>query len=254
MPMPFPLTLRHYYNFGQLLTSSESLTSPTTWDYLRRQHRNFYVADERVAWLRSLDELKDGQDSALIARSAAIVELLDQRGIGNLHSVAVGAAGLEFHIKRLAPKLHLTISEFAPDNITRLRKVFLECDRIELFDICSSDWNHIQKPESLHSLVLMYRTEPHFSDRQWREIFTTMAAKGVLQILFIPSHIVNLPYLVMVIGRRCKYWAKHSPLTFTGYVRTHARFMSLWRGIYACQSFNLCGMRGYWLKRNKLWI
>src|SRR5207247_2021205 len=47
-----------------------------SWDLLRRQHGHFYLADERQAWLNSLSEYKDGQDSGLTLRQLGYAAVL----------------------------------------------------------------------------------------------------------------------------------------------------------------------------------
>jgi hypothetical protein len=183
----------------------------------------------------------------LSQRAAEIGLLLRNRHISDVHSVAAGVAGLEYYIKLAMPSLRLTVSEFAPVNVGRLRKVFHECDRIELFDIRTGDWGTIQPVHSPNTLVLMYRTDPYLSNTQWRAAFARMAARGVRQVLFIPDTLISVEYILLLQARWWKARLTREPLTFTGYVRTDKTFRSLWQGIYACEPLSICHKRGYWL-------
>lgn len=254
-PLRFPLTLRHYYFFDQVFEvpseGAPALASSEIWDKLRIQHRHFYQADERETWLRSFSEPKDGQESSLKVRATEIAKLLRSRKITNVHSVGVGCAGLEYHLKHEMPSLHLTASEFAPVNVERLRKVFHECDQIVLFDIGTADWASLQSHDSTNRLVLMNRVDPCFANSQWKAVFKRMADSGLRQILFIPDTVLTLRYIGMLRSRRREAKLTARPLTFTGFVRTDRVFRSLWCGAYRCEPIVVDNARAYWLTAPK---
>jgi hypothetical protein len=248
-PLPISLTLRHYFMFDQALPKSRdgALSVPSAWDTLRSSLGHFHLAEEREAWLASLDEFRDGQDPAVAQRAQDLSKLLRSRGIDDLHSVAVGAAALEYRLKCEMPSLKLTVSDFSRVTVDRLRRVFHECDRIELLDIATGDWSAIQPPYARNTAVLIYRADPCFSNDQWRGVFRRMAHCGIRQILFVPADFISFHYITVLQLRRWRALQTGRPITFTGYVRTDKAFQSLWRGVYTQELVVIGQMRGYWL-------
>ena len=125
-PILLPLTIKHYYCFDQFTGDLKDgqLYSPELWDVLLRlYHPHFLVPTDRDAWLAGLKKHKDGQDPATRQRAAEIAQQLSMRGITDVHSVGVGCAPLEYHLKALAPSVHLTASDYSPGSIARLQKI-----------------------------------------------------------------------------------------------------------------------------------
>ena len=168
------------------------------------------------------------------------------RGITDVHSVGVGCAPLEYHLKALAPSVQLTASDYSPGSIARLQRVFLECDKVVRFDILHGDWRKIQ-PNPPTSLVLMYRVDPCFSNDQWRAVFERMEAADVCNILFIPADILTLHYIVLVQKRFWLARFRGATQNFTGYDRSPKVFQRFWRDLYSCEEILLGGLHSYWL-------
>ena len=97
---------------------------------LRLYHPHFLVPTDRDAWLADLKKHKDGQDPATRQRAAEIAHQLSMRGITDVHSVGVGCAPLEYHLKALAPSVHLTASDYSPGSIARLQRVSWNATRL----------------------------------------------------------------------------------------------------------------------------
>src|SRR5262249_43944265 len=166
--------------------------SAQSWDALRNAHPHFALPSERAAWLASLSAAKDGQDRHLQRRAAVLASWLQTHHIREVHSCAVGTAALEFHLKRCYPSLRLVISEFAPNTVERLRRVFIECDEVLYFDLTDPHWHATSAPSQ--SLLLLYRADPHLSDTQWTTTFARLAFAGHRNLLFVPAHLLSFPY------------------------------------------------------------
>jgi hypothetical protein len=246
LPVMFPLTLRHYYPFGELggLLKNGELASPESWDALRLNDPNLFISDERAEWIKGLTEVKDGQDLALRERASEIVGLLDAKGIADIHSVGVGAGALEYFIKLFsASAIRVVASDYNPEGVARLRRVFVECDGIEQFDITQDNWLSVARA----STVLMYRVDPQLSDQEWRAVFESTARARIQNILYIPSNEISFQYLMFSWLRTLFARMAGKRLAFAGYIRSAKIFPKFWQGLYVQESVRLGGLRSYWL-------
>ena len=193
--LPLPLTVKHIQTFGSHTSKlkDKKLDSPEAWDELRRAHPQFSIAQNRAEWLRAchVEVKKDGQDGGMPERARMIAAHLKERGIRRVFSVGVGGAGLEYHLKQLMPDLYIVATEYAPENVEMLRRVFTECDEIRTFDILHGDWTEVSRDERA-SMLLMYRVDPHFTDEEWRSIFSRIHAARVTDILYIPCGFLTI--------------------------------------------------------------
>ena len=248
----FPLTLRHYYYFGSIADQLEKgeLTSAASWDTLRLHHPRFVIYQNRDEWLGSFSKDKDGQDLAIKARAVDIVQWCRDNRINNLHSVGVGSAALEYFIKSEDPSIRLIASDFNLEGVTRLKRVFTECDQITLFNVLTDDWSKLQ-PQSGESAVLMYRVDTSFTDEQWRMIFTRMTLSNVRHIIYIPATIMSVQYLIFMMMRHVWSRIRGRKMTFTGYVRSGEVFPKLWLDKFCYQQLKLGGLPSYWLTKVK---
>jgi hypothetical protein len=249
LPVWVPLTRPHYYYFGGAADALKGgeLHSPESWDVLRTRHPHFVVPETRDKWLASLSESKDGQDLALKQRAAQIARELHAQGISDVHSVGVGAGALEYFLKQEMPSLRVTASEYAPENVARLRDVFHEANVIQ-FDIAQGDWSGVQ-PQPQCSAVLMYRVDPHFTNDAWGAIFANMATAGVKNIIFIPATIVTVQYLLLLQLRAGIAYIRGERASFTGYMRSAKVFPMFWGGLYAHKNITFGGLPSYLLTR-----
>lgn len=236
---PVMFTSRHYQEFGESTEHLKDgvLDSPDSWDELREHHEHYSIGRTRDEWLRAAEGMvkKDGQDGGMVQRAADIVESLRNLDARSLFSVGVGGAGLEYQIKKRMPDIHLTCSEYAPQNVEMLRKVFTECEAFEVFDILKGDWS---RAAAAGDTVLMYRVDPHFTDSEWRTIFTAMHAAGITHIIYIPCTCLSVRSWLFRLRRRILWTLTRMPVAFAGYVRTKARFESFWGGLYKSETLS----------------
>jgi hypothetical protein len=243
--------VKHYYPFGETTKSLKDgeLNSPESLDTLRVSHPHFSFISERESWVRQceLGINKDGQDGCLNERAVEIVDLLKANKLTSIHSVGVGGAALEYHIKRLYPELRMIISEFAPQNVEMLQKVFYECESIILFNVLAENWSMWGRDERL--CVMIYRVDPHLTDEQWRNVFMNLYESQVVNILFIPSSPLTLRSLYAEMKRYvlCKLIRKE--ISFAGYGRTRTVFRSFWASKYQEHELSFSGMNGFMLSR-----
>jgi hypothetical protein len=218
-------TVKTYYDFGETGTLiGEDLLSKSAWDTLRTSGlAHFSVAADRDGWLASFAERED-----LRERANAIVSLCRANDCTRVFSVGVGVAGLEYFMKTESPGLHLTCTDYAPAATERLADVFSECDEVRVFDMMSEPW-----PSTPGTLYLLHRVDTELSDRQWRECFRRMTASRVSPVLVIPCAFLTPEWRAATRSRFSSRFRRRKHLTFSGYLRTKSRFMSLWSPSYA---------------------
>ena len=183
----------------------------------------------------------------MCARAEAIVDLLHEKGITSVFSVGVGGAGLEYQIKKLDPRIRVVCSEYAPENVEMLKKVFLEADGVVPFDMKGTDWSPAIAQASERVLTLMYRVDPHATDAEWRAILERMRASGVKEVLYLPCGFLTLRSLVQRKLRTLKRRLHGEPVVFSGYLRTRKTFETYWAGLYQAEERSFAGFTGYYL-------
>ncbi|KND50760.1 MAG: hypothetical protein ABA06_04720 [Parcubacteria bacterium C7867-001] len=254
--LPFPLTISHYHKFASGFRKEKlkdgKLDSPESWDALREQEPSFSIAETREEWLKAaeLSVKKDGQDANLGARAADIVPLLKRHAITTIFSVGAGGGGLEYQLKKRIPELRIVASEYAPKSVELLRKVFLEAEEVRSFDLLSGDWTPVtERIDAATTLVLIYRLDAQFTDRQWRDLFKTLATAGVSRVLYIPTGFLTLRSLFFRLSRRIAWLFSGAEMVFAGYLRTKTTFHSFWKGSYQSEEGVFGGSGGFWLTR-----
>ncbi len=254
--LPIHLTVKNYYTFDAITTRLKNgeLNSQESWDLLRESHPHFSISENRNEWLRAaeIQITKDGQDHGLLQRAQDIARLIERLGITSLFSVGVGGAGLEYQIKKIKPELALTCSEYSAPAVAILKKVFLECNSIILFDITRSDWSATRAADDLKKqLYLMYRIDASFLDKEWVKIFDTMAQAGIENILYIPTSCLTILGLRNRLYRRLFWKLRSIPHAFCGYNRTKTVFKSFWQKHYVDTEVVCGGLHGFLLTRPK---
>jgi len=205
------LTLKYYHYFG----SDEkrlggNLNNPDSWDVLRMKKGSgnpYYIPEDREAWQKICLS-----NECLNLRARRIVELLKPR-FNHIHSFGVGAACLEFLIKKEDPSFQLRCSDFTPQGIERLKGVFVEADEISHFDMIHGDWSTI-------------------SDEQWRKVFDKMKCAGITDVLFIPCGVFTFRKILHQQLKYICFKLLRRKMTFSGFVRTEKKFISLLSEFY----------------------
>lgn len=248
---PIRYTIRQYFTRhgqGDYL-DEHSLDSAELWDALRDAHPNFEIPKDREAWLQMVaDETnKDGLDGLLPERAEAVASLLDIHKIDAMHSLGVGSAGFEYQIKKRMPDLHLTVSEYAPQNVDVLKGLFHECDEIRRFDLFGDAWQEYAEASS--TVVMLNRLDPLFSNEQWTEAFDKMAQAGVIHILYIPAWILTVKSYLQAHRRHWGFRLSRTPSVFTGWARTRPVQVGFWSKHYSHTEHTLAGLQGFFLTK-----
>ena len=238
------MTLKYYHYFDDKEDElGDNLNRPESWDVLRvrgeRVNSPFYISEDRNAWIKRCLE-----DKVLGARAKRIAEFL-KPDFQQIYSFGVGNACLEFLIKKANPSFHVHCSDFAPEGIDRLQKVFTEADEIGRFDMTQEDWKDIG-PEGI---CLLHRVDTVFDDSQWRTVFRNMEKAKIKHILFIPSEILSLKRIVYQQIKYAIFKIRRHKMIFSGFVRTEKRFLTLLSEFYdIAQIIPIHDLKGFLLK------
>jgi hypothetical protein len=214
--------MKHYYYFGKKADAlGESLIRPDSWDALRTadsgSQDDFLMPETRMAW-----EEKSLGNVVLNGRADALTDFLRPR-YRRVYSYGVGCAFLEYLLKKRDPMLFVRCSDFTPRTIERLKKVFIEADEIVLFDMLSGTWDN----GGSNCIHMFHRVDTEFDDRQWRDIFKRMSRAGIEHVLFIPSEYLTVKRIVVQKIKYFLYSWTGRKMTFSGFLRTKERFVSL---------------------------
>jgi hypothetical protein len=244
--MPFRFTIRHYFPLSEQAPSFAGiqLDTPEAWDAVRKSHPHFSTPETRNAWIASLKERRDGQDSNTSYRAKDIAKIVREGHFTSMHSLGVGSAALEYYILQEVPELDMAVSEYNEESVRRLQKVFPEAHP-KLFDIMTSPWSTV--PEK--HLVLIYRLDPHLTDAEWRQAFQRMYDSGVQDVLFIPSKFLTIKNLFLEWRMIARAIIHGHRLSFAGYKRTQKAYEYSWAGLYSGPVVDIGRLKGYLLTR-----
>lgn len=237
------LTLKYYHYFGSSGKElGENLNTSGSWDVLRTKEGvegDFYISDDRRAWQNIALN-----NNMLKVQAADIVNVISPE-FNSIHSFGVGAAHLEFLIKRKCPSLAMKCSDFTPHGIERLKKVFVEAEEITIFDMLKGDWPTMDAGH----ICLLYRVDTVFDDSQWREVLRKMNAAGIKNILFIPSDVLTVRKILYQLFKYVVFRGFRREMIFSGYLRTRPRLESLFEECYTVErTTRIGGLIGFFLK------
>jgi hypothetical protein len=217
------LTVPHWYGFAAgFQTSNAAVLTGDDWDRLREVDSAFGFGRSREEWVA-----KARSSSELTERAKAIAILLDGWNTRRLVSPGVGTGLMEFLLKSERPGLVMRCGDWSPESLRLLRERFTECDSIEEIDLRGHGW--ARDPDEV---VLLNRVDMELSDREWRSVFTGLARAQVERVVLVPCGLLTgsmavaeLRGLVVSLGRR-------RSIARSGYLRTPARMLDLFDGLY----------------------
>jgi hypothetical protein len=206
-----PLTVPHYFDFGETQELvGQDLVRPEAWDALRtRTYGPFALPETREQLERAAEERPEIEQ-----RMREVDAWLEHRGVRKLASYGVGAAVAEFWLQRLNPKRRLTLTEYAPATIDRLRDLFPEAE------IRQHDLRRDTPLEA--DQHLFHRIDTELTNRQWSEVFGRFART---QILVVATEVIDLRRALLTL--RARLLSRR--LTRAGWIRTRPAFERLWR-------------------------
>jgi hypothetical protein len=212
------LTIKYYAGFRNI---KGSLLSKESWDSVRLNGESY------LSFPTNKDDwLERSAEPELVQRAKDMVNICRELHLTRIFSVGVGCGYLECNIKLLAPRIHLTCTEYAPRTVEKLGEYFPECDSIEVFDMLG-EWKATEG-----TLYLLHRVDTEFTDLQWKSIFRNTSNSRVEYILFVPSHFLTLG---MALRRKLGYMRMLLRLkkpVIAGYSRTRGSFDGLWVSHY----------------------
>lgn len=240
MNIPFQLTIKHYHTPRIKVSDINSIES---WDILRTEDAAFSIPSDRNEWLKAVegklkskngDVVKDGISGSFIPFSEDFISFVKEKGFKKIVSVGVGVGGLEYQIKKNIPNIYVSCSEYAPKSVEMLKSVFHEADEIKMFDI-KDKWEECGED----TLVIMYRVDPHLTDKEWKQLFKTIPAK---HILFTPNAFLTPRLLLRELKKRGKG-------LFSGYVRTKKGYIGLWDKFFKYEELPFTGYTTFYLHK-----
>jgi hypothetical protein len=224
-----PLTLPHYYDFGEQQDQiGPDLVDPRAWDAVRSVAVGFELPSTRETWEQQSERTEFAE------RAAAIVDLADRLGARSLASYGVGGASLERQISLSASGLRLICSDFAPAATERLATLFSEAD-VRILDFRN-------EPPLTADLHLMHRIDTELANQDWRRVFERFAAE---RILFVPGARIDDWQTV----RRAISGARRGrrAATRAGWFRTETALRHLWRRTHVDSAVPVGDLPGYLL-------
>lgn len=208
--LPLPLTIRHVFDFGDdRALVGEDLVRPEAWDALRiRTAGPFALPQDRAAWEEAATANAD-----LVARAGAIDAWLDAQAVSALASYGAGTAQVELLMWRGAPHRALTLTDFGPDTVATLARLFPEATVLRHDLVVDGP---LDAP-----LDMFHRIDTEFSDADWRTILQRFAGR---RILVVATEVIG--------GRRALTevrTARRNPaVTRAGWLRNRPAFERLW--------------------------
>jgi hypothetical protein len=209
--MSIRLTVRHVYDFGtDRSLVGEDLVRPDAWDALRLGSDGpFGLAADRQQWEAQARVAVD-----LEQRAQALVRWIAAAGGRSVASYGIGTGLLEHHLHRLDPALALTVTDYAPQTVERLRSLFDESVEVRRHDLLADD----PLEADLH---LMHRVDSELSDQQWRELLHRFRAA---RVLIVGTEVASLRRVLLELLFR----ARRPRATRAGWLRTRGAFDALW--------------------------
>jgi hypothetical protein len=203
------------------------LDGATAWDILRTSETDptFAIPTTREMW-----ESRCARDF-LVERGAAIASLANRVGARAIVGYGVGSGCVEYQIHKSSPDLALYLSDFAPETVARLRRVFPDSATVSVVDLLRDDLSAIPG-----AMTLLHRVDAQFTDDELRQIFGRLRAGGHHLILVVPDLYLTARELVVEIGRRMATRAGLRHATPCGRLRTRSAYDSYWRGLYETRS------------------
>jgi hypothetical protein len=221
------LTLPHHYDFG---TDSDvvgdDLLRPEAWDSLRLRTKSaFTIASDRAELERQADAHREIGD-----RMNLVDGLLRERGARTLVSYGVGGAVPELWLLRVNPALRLTITDYAPKTVERLRRLLPEV-QVRRHDLLRD----APLPGDIH---LFHRIDTELDNRQWRNVYKRFAGRTVVVVAGQVVPRSEIPRRLWTSFRRLG-------ATRAGWSRTVSAFESLWHRTHRGTHVDLVDLEGW---------
>jgi hypothetical protein len=160
-------------------------------------------------------------------RAAAVAAVCGRLGVRDLVSYGAGGGVFEVALGLAAPELRLSVTDFGPQSVERLRGLFGEAHEHDL----RAD---APLPADLH---LLYRVDTEFGDRVWRRVLDRFGTT-----LFVPG---GLGSTRSVIRQAMRGALRRQPRV--GSLRNEAAMVSLWSRSHTWERLPVGDLTGFLL-------
>ena len=221
------ITMRHYFDFGpDQAIVGDDLVRPGAWDALRTQTSGAFALPETRAEL----ERAADQHPELAERAREIDRLLEAAEVRVLASYGVGSGQLEIWLQRLRPERRLLLTDYAPQTVDRLRRLFPEAD-VRMHDLS-------RDPPLEADAHLLHRVDSELTNREWQELLCRF---GHETLLVVATEVASLPRLAAeLLGR-----LRRRGLSRAGWLRTRDAFEALWRPTHEAAALRVHDLEGW---------
>jgi hypothetical protein len=221
------LTLPHRYDFGaDSDVVGENLLRPEAWDSLRLRTKGpFTIASGREELERQADAHREiGERMKLVDR------VLRERGARTVVSYGAGGAVPELWLLRVNPALRLTLTDYAPETVERLRRLLPEAE--------IRPHNLLSDPPLAGDVHLFHRIDTELDNREWRGVYERFAGRT---IVVVATEVVS----GSEIPRRLWRTLRRRGETRAGWSRTASAFKSLWCRTHRGTHVDLLDLEGW---------
>lgn len=224
------LTVRHSFDFGadRELVGGD-LVRPEAWDAVRlRTSGPFALSADRADW-----EARAEATPNLASRAAAICGWIGSAGARRVASYGAGTAMLELLLHRIEPELQLTITDYAPETVQRLRSVFREVE-VRHHDLRSDG------PLSA-DVHLLHRVDSELSDEEWLGLLGRFRGE---RLLVVATEVADVRRVLLELVAR----VRRPGTTRAGWLRTRGSFERLWQPTHDARSIRIVDLWGWELE------
>jgi hypothetical protein len=205
------LTVRHVFDFGadrELV--GDDLVRREAWDALRVQTAGpFSMARDRA----ELEQVRD-EHPEVGERMRVVDRLLRERGSASLASYGVGGGLPEVWLQKITPELRLTLAEYAPETLARLRLLFPGAG-VEQHDL-------LRDPPLPAEAHLFHRIDTELDDEQWRGVFRRFAGQ---EVIVVATEVADLKRIALELRNR----VQNRRASRAGWMRNRAAFEALFK-------------------------
>jgi hypothetical protein len=224
------LTIRHVYDFGEdRALVGDDLVRPQAWDALRTQTTGpFAMARDGDELARMVEEHPEVGE-----RARVIDRLLRERGAHSLASYGVGGGLPEAWLQRVAPELRLTLTDYAPETVERLRALFpgLDVRRHNLY-------GDAPVQADAH---LFHRIDTELDDDEWGAVFRRFAAETVI---VVATEVADTRRVAAEVRKRLQ----NRHVSRAGWLRNRAAFEALFKATHDARRVTFNDLDGWLLE------
>jgi hypothetical protein len=224
------LTVRHVYDFGadrELV--GDDLVRPESWDALRVQTDGpFSMARDRAELERVRDEHPEVGE-----RMRVVDRLLRDRGAGSVASYGVGGGVPEAWLQHIAPETRLTLAEYAPETVARLRELFPGVD-VQQHDL-------LRDPPVAADAHLFHRIDTELDDDEWHQVFRRFASEAVI---VVATEIADVKRIALEVRSRLQ----NRNASRAGWMRNRAAFEALFKPTHDATRVSFNDLDGWLLE------